>query len=181
MMTRQSSEAIAKFFWERAGGRMLFGNPADVERAAVRVLPVAVHRVSRLDTGTVSRLLARIGADPWIGERLRPLRGCLIADAGKALVLLEKDDPADEQRMTVAHEVAHLLRHYLRPRDEAVTAFGAGILAVLDRTRPATMGELMSSTLRNVPIQPVSSNTCVGPNPEFFENALGYRRQLQHV
>ncbi|WP_157182264.1 ImmA/IrrE family metallo-endopeptidase [Methylobacterium sp. WSM2598] len=84
----------------------------------------------------------------------RPLRGCLVADAGKALILVDADDPEDEQRMTVAHEVAHLLLHYLKPREDAMTAFGSGIVTVLDRTRPPTLGERLSSALRNVPIEP---------------------------
>lgn len=153
-MARHRSEDVANAFWERAGGRASFGAPADIERAAARALPVAVHRVAGLNTGVVAGLLARVGADPWLDGAPRPLRGCLIADAGKALVLVDRDDPEDEQRMTVAHEVAHLLVHYLKPREDALTAFGPGILAVLDRTRPATLGEKLSSVLRNVPIKP---------------------------
>jgi hypothetical protein len=60
----------------------------------------------------------------------------------------------DEQRLTIAHETAHLLLHYICPRMGAIRAFGLPILAVLDRTRPATMGERLSSVLRNVPIEP---------------------------
>ncbi|PWS34389.1 hypothetical protein DFH01_25575 [Falsiroseomonas bella] len=153
-MARYRSEDVANAFWEGAGGRARFGSPADVERAAARVLPVAVHRVASLHTGAVVRFLCRVGADPWLDGAPRPLRGCLIADAGKALILVDRDDPVDEQRMTIAHEVAHLLLHYLKPREEAVTAFGPRILAVLDRTRPATPGEKLSAALRNVPIEP---------------------------
>src|SRR4051812_36484702 len=118
------SEAVAEAFWESVGGRARFGRPADVERAAAHALPVAVHRVRGLHTRAISELLTRVGADPWFNGTPRPLRGCLIADSGKALVLVDRDDPEDEQRMTVAHEVAHLLLHYLKPREEAVTAFG---------------------------------------------------------
>lgn len=153
-MAAHRIEDIADTFWERAGGRICFGRPADVERAAPRVLPVAVRRVAGLSTGTVSDLLARIGASTSLDGSSRALRGCLVADAGKALILVDADDPADEQRMTVAHEVAHLLLHYLKPREDAVRAFGVGIVAVLDRTRPPTLGECLSSTLRNVPIEP---------------------------
>ena len=152
-MARHHSEAVAEAFWTTAGGRSRFGSPADIERAAVRVLPVAIRRVSGLHTGAVADLLARVGANPWF-ENTRLLRGCLIADAGKALILVDRDDTEDEQRMTVCHEVAHLLLHYLMPREEAVTAFGPGILVVLDRIRPPTLGERRSSTLRNVPIEP---------------------------
>ena len=153
-MARRSSEAIAEAFWRGAGGRARFGHPADVERAATRILPVAFHRIGGLHTGIIAELLARIGANPWFDGSPRMLRGCLIADSGKALILLDRDDPEDEQRMTAAHELSHLLLHYLTPREEALTAFGSGIIAVLNRTRPPTLGERLSSVLRNVPIEP---------------------------
>jgi hypothetical protein len=153
-MARHNCEAVAEAFWASAGGRALFGSPVAIERAAVRVLPVAVHRIRGLHTGVVSGLLTRAGADPWFDGSPRFLRGCLIADSGKALILVDRDDPEDEQRMTVAHEVSHLLVHYVRPREEAMSAFGPAILAVLDRSRPATLGERLSSVLRNVPIEP---------------------------
>lgn len=153
-MAAHSSEDVADAFWGKAGGRARFGSPADVQRAAPRVLPVAIRRIQDLSTDAVACLLARIGAIPWADVSPRPLRGCLVADAGKALVLIDADDPEDEQRMTIAHEVAHLLLHYLKPREDAVTAFGPSIVAVLDRTRPPTVGERLSSALRNVPIEP---------------------------
>lgn len=153
-MARRTSEPVADTFWAAAGGRVQFGTPVDIERAAVRVLPLGVHRVRGLHTGAVSDLLGRVGADPWLDGTPRMLRGCLIADAGKALILVDQADPEDEQRMTMAHEVAHLLLHYLKPREQAVTAFGLEIVAVLDRTRPPTLGERLSSVLRNVPIEP---------------------------
>lgn len=153
-MARHSREAVADAFWSKAGGREKFGTPADIDRAAGRVAPVAIRRISGLHTDAVSAFLEQIDANPWFCVTPRLLRGCLIADAGKAIILVERDDPEDEQRMTVAHEVAHLLLHYLKLRDEAVTAFGQGIVAVLDRIRPPTLGEHMSSALRNVPIEP---------------------------
>lgn len=154
MMTRHNIQAAAEAFWEKAGGRVRFGTPVDIEKAASWALSVAIYRISGLHSGIVSGLLKRINADAWIEETSRSLRGCLIADTGKALMLLESDDPDDEQRMTIAHEIAHLLLHYLKPRDEAVRAFGPGIISVLDRTRPPTAGERVSSILRNVQIEP---------------------------
>jgi hypothetical protein len=122
-------------------------------------------RVPELTTSSVCALLDRIGADPWLDNAPRSLRGCLIADTGVALILVNENDPEDEQRMTVAHEVAHLLLHYLKPREEAVAAFGIGILAVLDRTRSPTHGERLSAILRDVPIEP-------------FRHAMERRRPL---
>lgn len=153
-MTRYRSETVANAFWERAGGRAQFGAPVDIERAAARSLPVAVQRIAGLNTGIVKSFLSRVGANPWLDEAPRALRGCLVADAGKALIFVDRGDPEEEQRMTIAHEIAHLLLHYLKPREEAENAFGSGILAVLDRTRPAVPGERLSSALRNISIEP---------------------------
>lgn len=153
-MASHRKEDVAEAFWERAGGRARYGRPVEIELAAPCVLPVAIRRIAGLDTGAVASLLSRIGASPWLDGSPRTLRGCLIADAGKALILVDENDPEDEQRMTIAHEVAHLLLHYLKPREDATRAFGPGIVAVLDRTRPPTLGERLSSALRNVPIEP---------------------------
>ncbi|MGJ0528286.1 ImmA/IrrE family metallo-endopeptidase [Burkholderia gladioli] len=153
-MTRYRSETVATAFWERAGGRAQFGTPVDIERAATRSLPVAVQRITGLNTGIVKNFLSRVGANPWLDETPRALRGCLVADAGKALVFVDGEDSEEEQRMTIAHEIAHLLLHYLKPREDAESAFGPGILAVLDRTRPAVPGERLSSALRNISIEP---------------------------
>lgn len=149
-----NTEMVANAFWIAAGGREEFGNPVDIDRAVPRALPAGVVRVPRLDTAYVAQLLARLGADPLPSAGIRGLRGCVIADLGAALILVDSDDPADEQRMTVAHEVAHLLLHYLHPRQQAVRAFGTSIQAVLDRTRPPTPGERFSSAVRDMPIEP---------------------------
>ena len=162
-MTGAVAEAAAKAFWTRAGGRKQFGAPADIEQAAARTLPMAFWRVGGLTTRHVSHLLRRIGAEAWPDAAPRAIRGCLIADGGKALVLVDGEDPAEEQRLTIAHEVAHLLLHYLKPRQDAVTAFGPSIVAVLDRTRSPTTGELMSSILRAVPIAPYCHAMDRGP------------------
>ncbi|MGX1742097.1 ImmA/IrrE family metallo-endopeptidase [Bosea sp. NPDC055353] len=153
-MPPRPREEIAESFWKQAGGRDRFGEPADIGLAAAFVLPVAVRLIPHLDTQLVTQILAGIGASPWLDKSPRLLRGCLVADGGKAMVLVDQHDPEDERRMTVAHEVAHLLLHYLQPREDAVTAFGPGIIAVLDRTRSPTIGERLSSALRNVPIEP---------------------------
>src|SRR6516162_4071645 len=97
-------EDIAAVFWHSAGGRTKFGSPVAIDRAVPRALPAAVVRIDGLNTDHVQSFLARIGAEPWVGTAPRGLRGCLIADAGSALILVDGSDPEDEQRVTVAHE-----------------------------------------------------------------------------
>lgn len=155
---------LARAFWEGAGGRSSFGSPADVARAAARALPVAVRTLPGLRTADVAALLGRIGSTPWHDASPRPLRGCIVADAGAALILVDGDDPEDERRMTVAHEVAHLIVHYLRPRARAERAFGPQILSVMDRLRQPTDGERFSAVLRAVPIEPFRHAMERGPS-----------------
>ncbi len=144
--------AIASDFWSRAGGRERFGSHSDIASAIPLVHRAAVVEVPGLDTATSRRFFPAMSG--WFCGPTRRLRGCLLADVGHALILVEATDPADERRFTVAHELAHLILHYLSPRQRAVDAFGAGFVAVLDRTRPPSSAELLSSAIRDIPIEP---------------------------
>src|SRR5438045_330174 len=116
-MRGSRTEKVAATFWQRAGGREHFGSPVNMAAASEKALPVSVVLVTDLDTSAVGKMLGRIGAAPWHDNSPRALRGCLIADAGAAIILVEAGDNAEEQRFTVAHEVAHLILHYLAPRE----------------------------------------------------------------
>ena len=146
--------AAALSFWTAAGGRGRFGEPVDVERAATSSLPVAVHRVPNLTSASLVDVLKNFGIATTDAGTDRALRGFLIADVGVALILIDNNDPIPEQRVTIAHEIAHFLLHYDAPRRHALSLFGDRILPVLDRTRPATRSELFSAALRDVPIAP---------------------------
>ncbi len=152
-MASPRAEQAAAAFWRKAGGRVAFGVPIDIASAAAAALPVSVVGIPSLDTSAIGRISARAGR-PWTVGNPRPLRGCLLADAGVGLVFVDSEDPEDEQRFTVAHEVAHFILHYLRPRERAMGALGVGIAAVIDRLRPPTTGERLSAALRDVPIEP---------------------------
>jgi len=154
VVSRAAIRATAASFWSSAGGRHFFGLPIDLERAVVRTLPLAIHRISNLSTAVVSEFLRHLRVEEFETGTSRDLRGCLIADVGVGLILIEADDPTDEQRLTLAHEAAHFLLHYLIPRNRAIVALGTRITPMLDRTRAATKSELFSSALRAVPIAP---------------------------
>jgi hypothetical protein len=147
-------EQAADWFWSAAGGRSKFGRPPDLDRAVALALPLGVCRMPRLSTAKVAAVLKRTGTLPWSVPADRPLRACLVADIGVGLVFLDGDDPADEQRYSLAHEVAHFLAHYLEPRQRALDALGSTVVAVLDRQRPPTVAERLSSALRDVPLEP---------------------------
>ena len=154
MVKRTTIRATALSFWTTAGGRGQFGEPVDLERAAISSLPLAVHRVADLTSASLTAVLARFGIDAFETEADRAFRGFLVADVGVAIVLIDGNDPVADQRLTLAHEIAHYLLHYDAPRRRAIAVFGSRILAVLDRTRPASRSELFSSALRDVPIAP---------------------------
>jgi hypothetical protein len=62
--------------------------------------------------------------------------------------------PADEIRLTVAHELAHFLLHYLWPRETAIQRLGDSIVSVLDGERLPTPVERLSGVLRSVELGP---------------------------
>src|SRR5437588_8878238 len=154
VIARSTVRSAASNFWSLAGGRSPYGEPVDLERAVVRTLPIAVHRAVSLSTHAVANVLERFGIQAFEVGPARELRGCLVADVGVGLIFVDANDPLDEQRLTIAHETAHFLLHYLAPRQRAVATFGRRIVAVLDRTRSPSPAELFSSALRSVPIKP---------------------------
>jgi IrrE N-terminal-like domain len=147
-------EIAAAAFWARAGGRQKYGQPVDLEHAITSTLPLGVCRLSTLSTAKIAAILERIGAVPWPSAGDRPLRGCLIADIGAGLIFIDGEDPADEQLYSLAHECAHFLLHYLKPRMHAVETLGSNILEVLDRHRAPTAAERFSAALAAVPLEP---------------------------
>ncbi|WP_430981069.1 ImmA/IrrE family metallo-endopeptidase [Thermalbibacter longus] len=78
------------------------------------------------------------------------LRGCLIARYGHGIVFLEGQDPVDEQRFSLAHELAHFLRHYWLPRQHLVMQLGPAVLDVLDGDRLPTHEERVHALLARV-------------------------------
>jgi hypothetical protein len=78
------------------------------------------------------------------------LCGCLAAAQGHAFVFIEADDPPDEQRFTLAHELAHFLRDVWRPRRRVERILGPARVDVYDARRPATPEERLAAALEEV-------------------------------
>ena len=114
-------------------------------------MPAATLAIPGLTNHTASAFLARLGAmaddNPVTHRRLH---GCVLAQGGRALIMLDADDSEEERIMTLAHEASHLLLHYFEPRRRAVEALGLSILAVLDGDRQPTTAEALSAVLRSV-------------------------------
>lgn len=140
---------LAAAFWAEAGEAG--PSPRDLRRAVARSsFDLTVTELPGLATGRVEAYLAARGVALGGDGVNRPLRGCLVAASGCGWVFLDADDDPDEREATLAHELAHFLRHYDQPRRRAVAALGEGVLEVLDGRRPATPRERLHGLLRGV-------------------------------
>ena len=142
---------LALEFWQRASGPS--GFPRDPEPLIALHLPVAVHDLTDLTYARVAMWTARAGlpAPPALPDR--PLRGCLVAGRGRGFVLVDRRDPPDERRLTVAHELGHFLLEVHEPRGRALRALGPRAAAVLDGERPASVDERLQAILADVPLK----------------------------
>lgn len=140
--------AVAADFWRLVGSPTSF--PRDLEASVLWALPLAVVKIPRLRVQVVRDWLEQDGFAQIIPAAERELRGCVVASRGRGVVFVDGADPADEQRMSLAHELAHFLLDYLLPRERAIRAFGDSIIPVLDGDRAATPAERLSAVLRGV-------------------------------
>jgi hypothetical protein len=149
MMTFSFDPApIARAFWRDVGYEAEFAR--DLSIPIFETLPLGITGLPRLTVHGVSAWLEQHGGPCLSANRNRPLRGCLVAHKGHGMIFIEGLLPAEEKRITIAHELAHFLHHYLRPRAAAARRLGLKILEVLDGDRPPTLQEQVAGALRNV-------------------------------
>ncbi len=139
---------LAKEFWLLAGGARPF--PRDLRRAIPRAALLSVKELADLSVQRVSAWLRDQGVSSFAAERERALCACLFARGGWGFIFLDADDDEAEQRFSLAHELAHFLRHYHEPRRRAIAKFGRQILDVFDGKRSPTPAERLHALLRNV-------------------------------
>lgn len=150
MAMRAEVLLLADHFWGRL--REAFPFPRDIERAAMLAFPVAVVKLSRITVDRIAAWLRARGAVVSVPLCAGEMAGCVVAHRGRAVIFVAGIDAADEQRATIAHELAHFIRHYLVLRERAVSALGASILEVLDGDREPTYAERARGVLRDVPV-----------------------------
>ncbi|WP_112426126.1 ImmA/IrrE family metallo-endopeptidase [Thermogemmatispora tikiterensis] len=121
--------------------------PCDLAAIAGRAYPVAIFSLTRLSVERVERWLQQRGIAYCSSCAERPLHGCLLAVRGHGLIFVDRSDPPEEQRYTLAHELAHFLHDYLQPRQHAIRLLGPSILPVLDGERPPTFEERLDAIL----------------------------------
>jgi hypothetical protein len=143
---------LAAGFWAAAGDPPPF--PRDLREPARWAFPFAVVEVHGLSVAGVFRWLADRDIPVPVDEPDRPLRACLYARSDRGFAFVEAADDPAERRFSVAHELAHFLRDYWRPRRAAERQLGRAVLEVLDGLRPPTADERLAAVLRNRPIGP---------------------------
>jgi hypothetical protein len=139
---------LAGDFWKLAGGVGPF--PRNLRQAATRAAMLSVKGLADLSIQRVSAWLRAQGIAYRSDERDRALCACLFARDGCGFIFLEAGDDEAEQRFSLAHELAHFLRHYHQPRRRAVAQLGPQVLDVFDGKRAPTPTERLHALLRNV-------------------------------
>lgn len=140
----------AKDFWSMAGGPEPF--PRNLRIPIANALPLTVVLLPRLRVTAVDDWLRARGIACAAAIADRSLRACLVARRGQGFVFVEGADPEDEQRFSIAHELAHFLRDYWQPRQEVRRRLGPAALEVLDGERPPTPEERIHGLLARVPL-----------------------------
>lgn len=149
-MRRRQFQLIADEFWTAAGGREPF--PCRLESSILWALPVAVIKLPRLWVYDVEAWLTEKGIHFQFGMANRALHGSMLAYRGRGCILLNGADNDSELRYSLAHEAAHFILNYLRPRRKAVSLIGPNILEVFDGFRVPTVRERVHGILGHIPI-----------------------------
>lgn len=143
-------DATAEAFWAAVGDPPPY--PRDAEEAILLTQPLAIVSLPVLRPATIDAWLVRNGAAPRFAADTGRLRACLVAGQGRGIIFLAGGDPPDQRRFSLAHELAHFLIDYARPRTLAIDALGPSIAEVLDGQRPAERDERVHAALGGVPL-----------------------------
>jgi hypothetical protein len=124
--------------------------PRNVAAEVSLRLPVTVVHLPQLSSHSIRAWLAQRQRYPHIDEVSRDLHGCMVAERGVGILFHDSKDSPNQQRFTLAHEVAHFVLDHLLPRARALRVFGRSILPVLDGERPPTPEESVSALFERV-------------------------------
>jgi hypothetical protein len=161
----------AALFWDAVGVPEPF--PRTLRGAILRgPFELTVKELPGLSTAAAERYLARLGTGWACGGPDRAVRACLAARDGAGVILLDAGDGPAERVFSLAHELAHFLGHYWRPRQRAVTNLGRDAGEVFDGRRPPTPAERLRALLGDVPLGPHLHLMGRGPRHEIVEERV---------
>ncbi len=126
--------------------------PRHLANAVRRALPLDVVLLPALRVSDVLAWLRQRGVRMTLAGPDRALRGCLVASRGCGVAFVDAQDSEEERRFSLAHELAHFLHDYDRPRRRAAERLGPAALEVFDGLRPPRPEERLHALLRAVPI-----------------------------
>lgn len=149
-MTDREAAQWAERFWRLAGRREAF--PRSLESSVAWALPLAIVNLPHLGLAELRSWLSSRGIRLKVGAPDRSLRACLLARAGRGLLILDGSDPPDERRVSLAHEISHFFVDYLHPRQKTLEALGEAGKELLDGLRPPTLEERLIGVLRGVEV-----------------------------
>ena len=141
---------LAAAFWAEAGEPGPF--PRDLRAPILHAFPLAIRARPALSTDAVREWLRQRSIAYPLEAGDRRLRACLIARDGGGFIFLDAGDEPAEQRFSLAHELAHFLRHYWQPRRRAGARLGGCVLEVFDGRRPPRQEERLDAVLAGVPL-----------------------------
>ncbi|NJL55487.1 ImmA/IrrE family metallo-endopeptidase [bacterium] len=135
-------------FWGSVGSIPTL--PRNLDRVMSLGYPIALVDLPKLSVYRIEHWFQRHQIPYRLLCRDRALCGCIVAAQGHGIIFVSRDDRADEQRFTIAHEVAHYLLDYFYPRQQAHQLFGDDILPVLNGERPPSSLERVDALLGSV-------------------------------
>jgi IrrE N-terminal-like domain len=136
-------------FWKQVG-QVFPPPPRNMEDFVAWALPITIEKVPNLRVSEIQVWLERYGIPYALPYSDRSLYGCLIAYRGHGVVLLDENDPDDQSRFSLAHEIAHFLVDYHQARERAISKLGPSIIEVLDGLRLQTLDERVYAVLGNI-------------------------------
>lgn len=144
-------ETLAQDFWADTGWHDIF--PRQIEQAAPLKLPLVIVKQAQTNTQTARHWLQQRGIVIRLPNDQRDLYGCVVAHRSHGFIFVSGADGPEEQRLTIAHEVAHFLIDYLLPRQRVLHALGAHMTEVLDGLRRPTPAERAATILSHVRLE----------------------------
>ena len=144
---------IAERFWRDACGAPV-GFPRDLRDAIAWALPVMPVELPDLSIAAIDAWLAERARQVQLTIPNRPLRAGIIVYETNGVLFIDRGDAEDEQRFSLAHEIAHYLIEYAIPRQRARSRLGDQIVPVLNGRRTASTDQRIGALLGGVILGP---------------------------